>query len=54
MWRKESEKVRRMREEDEAMGIRSNYLQYEGTSGIFAMLGLGVIIGIMIAIAVCL
>lgn len=25
MWRKESEKVRRMRKEDEGMGIRTNY-----------------------------
>ena len=39
---KESEKVRWMREDDEAIGIRNNYLEYEGASGIFAMLGLGV------------
>lgn len=47
-------KVRRMTQEDETIGIRSNYLQYEGASGVFAMLGLGVLIGIIIVIAVCL
>lgn len=54
MWTKQSEKVRRLKEEEEAMGIRSNYQQYECASGVFAMIGLGVIIGIVIVIAVCL
>ncbi len=54
MWGKESEKVRRMRQKDEEMGIRSNYRQYESVSGILAMFALGIIIVLVIIMAVCL
>lgn len=54
MWGKESEKVRRIRQENEEMGIRSDYLKYEGVSGSLTMFALGVIIGLAIVIAVVL
>lgn len=54
MWGKESEKVRRIRQENEEMGIRSDYQQYEAVSGILTMFALGVIIGLAIVIAAVL